>query len=213
MTLPKGGVISVIGAGGKTTCIRRLAETCRRLGYRVLVTTTTHMLDEEGRKTGRDEILAELRRGYVFAGTPVVRKGVRKITMLPEEVLSEAIGEADITLAEADGAACLPFKVPKMTEPVICPKTTQILLIAGMRAVGQKLCDACYNYQEAVRAFGMAPDAILTPENMAEIYRGTYLRRLPEEAPGIPVRVISGQDDEEEMREYGRRFEALMNAN
>ena len=41
-------IISVIGAGGKTTLIHRLAEEYQRKGNAVLVTTTTHMFAEPG---------------------------------------------------------------------------------------------------------------------------------------------------------------------
>ena len=36
-------VVAVVGAGGKTTLVYRLAAEARALGRRVLVTTTTHM--------------------------------------------------------------------------------------------------------------------------------------------------------------------------
>ena len=38
----KNKIIAVIGAGGKTTLIHRLAEEYRRKGASVLVSTTTH---------------------------------------------------------------------------------------------------------------------------------------------------------------------------
>ena len=41
-------VIAVVGAGGKTTRIKRLTDQYVRQGKRVLVTTTTHMYQEPG---------------------------------------------------------------------------------------------------------------------------------------------------------------------
>ena len=41
-------IIAVVGAGGKTTRIHKLAEQYRKLGKKVLVTTTTHMYLEDG---------------------------------------------------------------------------------------------------------------------------------------------------------------------
>ena len=46
-------VIAVVGAGGKTTRIHKLAEQYRKLDKKVLVTTTTHMYREEG--VGHDD--------------------------------------------------------------------------------------------------------------------------------------------------------------
>ena len=39
-------------------------------------------------------------------------------------------------LIEADGAKCLPLKVPAEHEPVILPETTHVLSLYGMDAVG-----------------------------------------------------------------------------
>lgn len=39
----KARTISVVGAGGKTTLIYRLAEELKEKGFRVLITTTTKM--------------------------------------------------------------------------------------------------------------------------------------------------------------------------
>lgn len=49
-------VVSVTGAGGKTSLIWRLAEELRETGRRVIVTTTTHMAwrtEETGWRPGR----------------------------------------------------------------------------------------------------------------------------------------------------------------
>ena len=50
-------IISVIGAGGKTTLIHRLAEEYQRKGNAVLVTTTTHMFAEPGTDLSGDAFL------------------------------------------------------------------------------------------------------------------------------------------------------------
>jgi probable selenium-dependent hydroxylase accessory protein YqeC len=39
--LPEAGVISIVGAGGKTTLMFRLAGELARVGHRVLTTTST----------------------------------------------------------------------------------------------------------------------------------------------------------------------------
>ena len=44
----KGHIISFVGAGGKTTWMYRMAEYYSARGYRVLVTTTTHIWIPEG---------------------------------------------------------------------------------------------------------------------------------------------------------------------
>ena len=64
-------IISVIGAGGKTTLIHRLAEEYQRKGNAVLVTTTTHMFAEPGTDLSGDafSIREKLQRDhYCMAG-------------------------------------------------------------------------------------------------------------------------------------------------
>ncbi|MCF0229831.1 MAG: putative selenium-dependent hydroxylase accessory protein YqeC, partial [Parasporobacterium sp.] len=61
-----------VGAGGKTTAIRKDAQRYRQQGLKVLVTTTTHMLIEENTLVSDDpdEIIRALeQQGYVMAGT------------------------------------------------------------------------------------------------------------------------------------------------
>jgi len=41
--LGRGDVVAVVGAGGKTTLVYRLAAEAREAGLRVIVTSTTHM--------------------------------------------------------------------------------------------------------------------------------------------------------------------------
>ena len=41
--LPEKPVFSFVGAGGKTTCVLKLADELAGLGMKVLVTTSTHI--------------------------------------------------------------------------------------------------------------------------------------------------------------------------
>ena len=128
-------IITVIGAGGKSTCIRYLAEKYASMGKRVLVTTTTHMrrpLTGACLRGTAEEILQTLEgTGYAVAGIPLKEGSVDKIKGLPPEILSRVIAKADVTLIEGDGSRGLPVKVPAPHEPVIVPQTTKILLLAG----------------------------------------------------------------------------------
>ena len=183
--LPDGSVLSVIGAGGKTTSILHLAQVFRAQGRRVLVVTTTHMQDRPDRLEREDEIRRALRTdGFAYAGTRVERNGAVRMAPLPEEVLLRLMSDADVTLIEADGSRRLPFKVPKTTEPVIHGATTAVLLIAGMSAAGRPIGEVSYNAGALCRvltdAWGrpVAEEETLTPEAMAEAYRLTYVKDL-----------------------------------
>ena len=68
--------IAVVGSGGKTTLIKKLAARYRSQGRTVFVTTTTHMFIEEDTllTDDADTIIGALREtGYAMAGIPVAR--------------------------------------------------------------------------------------------------------------------------------------------
>ena len=48
----KGHVVSLVGGGGKTTLLYAMASHCAQKGWRVLVSTTTHILRPENRNSG-----------------------------------------------------------------------------------------------------------------------------------------------------------------
>ena len=92
-----------VGAGGKTSLIRKLARKYRAEGKKVFVTTTTHMFIEEDTILSDDaeEIISILEReGYVHAGIP---EG-RKIKALSEDTYRKVCKIADVVLVEADGS-------------------------------------------------------------------------------------------------------------
>lgn len=184
-------VISVAGAGGKTTYIQEQAESFLKRGLRVLITTTTHMLlPREGCDGDISQIRTHLdERGWAVAGRPVRHKGAWKMEGPEEEVLKQAIEMADVTLIEADGSRNLPFKVPKPWEPVIPPETTQIVLIAGMAATKGPIKETCYNQEDICRLLQAEPEHSLMEEEMIWLLKETYLERFKKENLNLPVQV------------------------
>ncbi|MFQ6803995.1 MAG: selenium cofactor biosynthesis protein YqeC [Lachnospiraceae bacterium] len=146
-------VVSVTGAGGKTSLIWRLAEELRETGRRVVVTTTTHMAWEDGRdwveaqtENGRlaGETLEQIggllaRDRCVFTGRRAGEKiaGVLCLRMETAGGWSRLSALADVVLVEADGSRRHPVKVPAPWEPVIPPCTTLVAAVAGLSCLGQ----------------------------------------------------------------------------
>ena len=114
-------IISVIGAGGKTTLIHRLAEEYQRKGNAVLVTTTTHMFAEPGTDLSGDafSIREKLQRDHYCMAGIQCSENPQKMQALPEHTLRELLHYADIVLIEADGAKHHSLKYPSGAEPVI----------------------------------------------------------------------------------------------
>ena len=189
-------VIAFCGAGGKTSCIHAIRDYCLAKNKTVLVTTTTHMFLEEGCVSNVKNIIEKLDKdGYAFAGIPMSadRTGAKaasigsardlfikprrqdKISAISNDERLLAEMHADVSLIEADGARCLPFKAPKPWEPVIPEETTDIVLVMGMDAEGKRICDICYNPEGVAEVLGVPFESSLTREMMIKVYMETYV--------------------------------------
>ena len=129
-------IIAVVGSGGKTTLIKKLAEKYRAEGKSVLVTTTTHMFIEADTllTDDADTILRALKEtGYAMAGLPAGEK----IKALSPETFRTVSTHADVVLVEADGSKHMPLKFPNATEPVIPEHADEIIVVWGPHGLGR----------------------------------------------------------------------------
>lgn len=163
-------VVSVVGAGGKTTLITRLAEEYRRNKTPVIVTTTTHMAAEnqpwfllEPSPERAREILEQ--EGMVWVGVPVQEK----MKMPPVSFLEEILQWGCPVLIEADGAKHHPLKVPAEHEPVILPQTTHVVSVYGLDAVGKTFQEVCFRTELACEILGKTENDIVCPEDIAAL--------------------------------------------
>ena len=148
----KHRMITVVGAGGKTTLIYLLARELTDAGYKVAVTTTTHMQ-------------AEGRYGFRPLGIPCEDGKIKGIS---EEFPGELLKEYDIVLVEGDGSRQLPMKFPADHEPVIPAKTDMVIGVAGAGAIGRTFREACHRYHIACAYFRCEPDEQIKVVHMAE---------------------------------------------
>ncbi|MDO4961823.1 MAG: selenium cofactor biosynthesis protein YqeC [Eubacteriales bacterium] len=196
-------VISVVGAGGKTTLIHLLADKFMLESGRpdignspasVLITTTTHMYIEQGADLScdRDLICGKLRQGgIVMAGSPCISEP-RKLGRLPSDVFRVAAAHAGLTLIEADGAKHFPAKYPAENEPVIIPETNLIIIVMGLKSIGKKIKDAVFRYELMLAEFSEAgiyisPETIVDCELLIKIIEYGYIRKLTEEFPKATI--------------------------
>lgn len=173
LRIGRGDVVALVGAGGKTTLLGRLAEEARAAGLRVLLTTTTHMglraemgpvfLETEGdpraaleralREQGRATLLGRRVRDDKMEG------------VVPEHVDALA-ALADLVVVEADGARGRGLKAPAEHEPVVPASTTLLLVLASLDVLGRPLGPETVHRLERVqsltgRALGDAIDEAL----------------------------------------------------
>lgn len=163
-------VISVVGAGGKTTLIDMLSREIAKHG-RVIVATTTHMRYPEFIHVySIDDILHELPQDeriiIVNGHTDGSKHSTKLSSVLPHEV--QALTGYNIPiLLEADGSHCLPCKAPADHEPVIPQATDIVIGVLGALAVGHPLHEVCHRPVYAAKLLNKGMDDIITREDLS----------------------------------------------
>ena len=166
-------IISIIGAGGKTTLIHGLADEYRKQNKRVLICTTTRMFREPETdiSCNASQIIARMEHQGICMAGKVDPENQSKIVGIPEEIRKLVMNHADVTLIEADGSKHLPVKYPGDHEPVICQDTTKIILVMGLWALGEPIKRTVFRYEEMIQRFGWRAEDALTFEMLNVIIR------------------------------------------
>lgn len=165
----KGHVVSLVGGGGKTTLLYAMAAHCASQGWKVLVTTTTHILcPADGTLAQTDAQLQALwaRGSYAVVGTPAPGG---KLTAPAADQVAAWMDQADGVFIEADGAKHLPCKAPAAQEPVLLSQSDIVLGVAGLSALGQPLHKVCFRLEQACALLQAEPETLLTPELLAQL--------------------------------------------
>ena len=147
----RGEVISLVGAGGKTTLMSTLAKELADENAKVISTTTTKIFDwqvpgdililekDEDRMLERLNQAIQKHKHITLASERLTTEGKLK-GISPEMVIRIVeLGQVDYIIIEADGAARKPLKAPNATEPVIPQNTTLVIAIVGIDALGLEL--------------------------------------------------------------------------
>ena len=170
---------AIVGSGGKTSFIKKMAAEYRKQGRKVFVTTSTHMFVEKDTLATEnvDNILKELQtRGYVMAGTPCGEK----IRALPYEVYEEVCKYADEVLIEADGSKHLPLKFPNKNEPVIYENVEEIIVVCGLHGLEKPASEVVHRLELAKIEMQIEDDEIIKASHVQELLKKGYLEPLRE---------------------------------
>lgn len=158
----KKHTICLVGGGGKTTVMYELAAAWAACGRRVLVLTSTHILQPADGSFAADAAAVHnlwQQRRYAVIGTPELSTG--KLTLPPQDLYEALHLQADVILCEADGSRHHPCKVPAEHEPVLLPDCDMVLAVTGMDALGNSLQQACQRSQLAAELLGCGAEKIL----------------------------------------------------
>lgn len=152
LQLNQRGVISLIGAGGKTSLMFCLAKELENSGKTVLTTTTTKIFmptPDQSPVTVIDDAVDELvmklklclnQFHHVCAGSKHDTASGKLKGFAPDTI--NQLWQTrlfDWIIVEADGAKRKPLKASDSHEPVLPKDTTHLVLVTGLDAVGKTL--------------------------------------------------------------------------
>jgi probable selenium-dependent hydroxylase accessory protein YqeC len=144
-------VVSLAGAGGKTTLMFRLAHELFLSGKKVVTTTTTRILEPTSQESPsffvhpNGEKIKEFLKGHLDQIRHITvageRLGAGKVKGVSPDLIIDLWGASicDYIIIEADGAAGRPVKAPREQEPVVPSNTTLVVAILGVDGVGMEL--------------------------------------------------------------------------
>ena len=152
LQLEEGGVVSLVGAGGKTSLLYRLAHEFSKDGNTVLTTTTTKILMPRKEQSvhvvqglSAASILSQAKDRLVDHHHVTAVSGLLssqgKLAGLDPDVVDHLwkSGIFQWILVEADGAAGRPLKAPAAHEPVIPGSCTHAIGILGLSVLDKPL--------------------------------------------------------------------------
>ena len=200
LAVPRG-ITSIVGGGGKTTLLLRLARELGATGARVIVTTSTHIFPPEGIPVFTQATLEEAKAALncerlVCIGTPAENGKLAA----PKFSFAELAEIADYVLVEADGAKGLPLKAPAEHEPVIPVETKLVVAVAGLDGLGKPITETAFRPALFAALLGTDEQHLITPDDLARVLthpQGQRKNVLPCMRFGI---VLNKADKEAERR-------------
>jgi len=181
--LKDGGVVSLVGAGGKTSLMFKLARDLSLAGDTVLTTTTTKIFEPSPDQTGsvilsgsvanileRADSMLDKHLHITAAGGRLPESG--KLCGFRPEIIG-AFWDSGLfqwIIVEADGAAGKPLKAPAAHEPVIPACTSRLVGIVGLSGVGQPFDDRLvFRPEQFGRVTGLRVGANITEAAVADL--------------------------------------------
>jgi molybdenum cofactor cytidylyltransferase len=212
--------LAVVGAGGKTTLLFRLAK---EMKSPVIVSTSTHLsLDQAGladhhhiiRSTQQIQEIFQQELGGVnlFTGEIIEQNRLASLPPGGLDQLAQAAGRASLPLLiEADGARNYPMKAPAEHEPAIPAWANHVVVVAGLSGLGKTIQSFSIHRPERFAELAeVKMGDLVTPEALTRVLLAPQggLKNIP---PGARRTVLFNQaDDDSRQAAAGHMAESLL---
>lgn len=197
LPLPSKPLISIVGAGGKTTTMYTLAAELAAQGKKVITTTTTNIYIPQANETDTLIIVTETptlldmvhgawkQHQRVTVASKVMENGKLAGVSLeqPFELLQN--GGADVVIVEADGARHKMIKAPAVHEPVVPSQTNMALIVMSAEALNHPLrAEIAHRPEHIAALLDISVGDTLTPALLARLltHEQGGLKHIPRQA-------------------------------
>ena len=176
--LARRELVSIVGAGGKSTILFALGRDLTAAGARVILTTTTRVgADQPSEPICWSADVADVEAAVeaaVVDGLPVFVAAGRapgKIVGPSPEAIDRLFAgtAAAYVVVEADGAHRMAIKAPADHEPVIPGASTTVIVVASLAAIGHPISDVAHRPELVAGLIGAQPGDLLTLERAAAV--------------------------------------------
>ncbi|MFL0245788.1 selenium cofactor biosynthesis protein YqeC [Candidatus Clostridium stratigraminis] len=210
-------VISIVGAGGKSTLMYTLAQELRQ-DYKCLVTTTTKIYlpykeQFDYMAIGTEEfnkLKYNPNKGIYVYGSSINDEN-KLIGVNPAE-LEIDIPNFQYLLIEADGSKRKPIKGWNSTEPVMLSATTNTIGVISIEAIGNKVNkDNVFRVKEFLNITNTSENDTITEANIVSLIFHKY--GLFKNSTGEKILFINKVENEEQLIESEKLIDRILREN
>jgi probable selenium-dependent hydroxylase accessory protein YqeC len=186
--------VSIMGAGGKSTLMNRLADELIVLGRTVVLSSTTNYHRPEALQSDQIlltrgapdwpeqlRVLAQRWNRLLVLHHDLGGAMVRGIDIAAVQIIQEQIPDA-IVILKTDGARKRWFKAPNQSEPVIPPWSQLCITVVNCEILGRPLSEGLVHRPERVAELtGLRPGDPITPQAVGSVlsHPDTYVAKIP----------------------------------
>lgn len=173
------GVICLVGAGGKKTCMYHLAGI---FPGRVLLTSTAHMYPYDTKRIDRlvdwgdDGANFELLQSERVIALASKTETPKRIGGVTDEALREVLDKHhfDVCVVKGDGARARWIKAPEQYEPMIPTMTDIVIPVVSVKAIGRPLdTRTAHRPEKIAEVAGCRPGDLITARSVSKLLSST----------------------------------------